>query len=201
LGRWYQEFLVSSSIQRVQRNNHASIELTNRKAKHINYYNPWFLLGSTLVCTANGLYTTFTSSSPDSHWIGFQILQGLGTGFAGQMGLLTVQNELKTRPAVIPVGIATVLFGQYFGTSVIQTIAGTIFHNSLVDKLESKAGLNETGVTILLEAGTLNVRERARDLWPERVGDVLGAYNEAITTVFVSCCPSGAWNTFFMVIC
>ncbi|KAJ0416240.1 MFS general substrate transporter [Aspergillus carlsbadensis] len=152
--------------------------------KHVNYYNPWFLLGSTLVCTANGLYTTFTSSSPDSHWIGFQILQGLGTGFAGQMGLLTVQNELKGRPAVIPVGIATVLFGQYFGTAVIQTIAGTIFHNSLVDGLESKAGLNETGVAVLLEAGTLNVRETTRELWPERVGDVIGAYNGAITTVF-----------------
>ncbi|KAL3444374.1 major facilitator superfamily domain-containing protein [Aspergillus insuetus] len=153
-------------------------------AKHINYYNPWFLLGSTFVCTANGLYTTFTASTPDSHWIGFQILQGLGTGFAGQMGLLTVQNELKTRPAVIPVGIATVLFGQYFGTSVIQTIAGTIFHNSLVDGLESKAGLNETSVATLLEAGTLNVRETAGELWPERVGDVLSAYNGAITTVF-----------------
>ncbi|KAL3494136.1 major facilitator superfamily domain-containing protein [Aspergillus germanicus] len=153
-------------------------------AKHINYYNPWFLVGSTLVCTANGLYTTFTSSSPDSHWISFQILQGLGTGFAGQMGLLTVQNELKTRPAVIPVGIATVLFGQYFGTAVIQTIAGMMFHNSLVDELESKAGLNETGVAILLEAGTLNVRETAGELWPEKVKDVLGVYNRAITTVF-----------------
>ncbi|KAL2846886.1 major facilitator superfamily domain-containing protein [Aspergillus pseudoustus] len=158
-------------------------------AKHIRYYNPWFLLGSTLVCTANGLYTTFTpstptSSTPDSHWIGFQILQGLGTGCAGQMGLLTVQNELKDRPAIIPVGIATVLFAQYFGTSVIQTIAGTVFHNKLVDGLEGKAGLNGTGVAVLLEAGTLKVRETVEDLWPERVGDVVGAYNEAITTVF-----------------
>jgi hypothetical protein len=102
------------------------------------------------------------------------------------MGLLTVQNELKTRPAVIPVGIATVLFGQYFGTSVIQTIAGTIFHNSLIDGLESKANLNETGIATLLEAGTLNVRETAGELWPEKAGDVLGAYNAAITTVFVS---------------
>ncbi|KIA75565.1 hypothetical protein HK57_00668 [Aspergillus ustus] len=158
-------------------------------AKHIRYYNPWFLLGSTLVCTANGLYTTFTpttstSSTPDSHWIGFQILQGLGTGCAGQMGLLTVQNELKDQPAIIPVGIATVLFAQYFGTSVIQSIAGAIFHNRLVDGLEGMAGLNGTGVAVLLEAGTLNVRETAAELWPERVEDVVGAYNEAITTVF-----------------
>ncbi|KAL3459219.1 major facilitator superfamily domain-containing protein [Aspergillus heterothallicus] len=153
-------------------------------AKHLRYYNPWFLLGSTLLCTANGLYTTFSPSTPDSHWIGFQILQGLGTGFAGQMGLLTVQNELKSQPAIIPVGIATVLFAQYFGTAVIQTVAGTVFHNRLVDELENTAGLNATGVAVLLQAGTLRVREAAEEFWPEKVDGVVGAYNEAIMTVF-----------------
>ncbi|KAL2807954.1 hypothetical protein BJX63DRAFT_425005 [Aspergillus granulosus] len=71
-------------------------------------------------------------------FIGFQILQDLGTSFAGKMGLLTVQNELKYRPAIIPIWIATVPFAQHFGTSVLRTIAETIFHNSLVDGLEER---------------------------------------------------------------
>ncbi|KAL4934726.1 major facilitator superfamily domain-containing protein [Aspergillus undulatus] len=125
--------------------------------KYVQYYNPWFFIGSTFLCTASGLYTTFTLSTSSGQWIGFQILQGLGCGFAAQMALLTVQNVLKTKPKIIPIGISTVLFAQYFGSSVMQTVSASIFQNKLVDGLESPAGagLSATDAMILLEAGNL----------------------------------------------
>jgi hypothetical protein len=136
---------------------------------------------------ACGLYTTFTPFSTSSgKWIGFQILQGLGCGFAAQMALLTTQNVLKTRPSIIPVGISTVLFAQYFGSSVMQTVGASIFHNKLVERLESTAGLNAAGVAILLEAGNLNAKKAAVEAFPGRVDAIISAYNDAITTVFVS---------------
>ncbi|KAL2822684.1 major facilitator superfamily-domain-containing protein [Aspergillus cavernicola] len=153
-------------------------------SKHVRYYNPWFFIGSTMLYIASGLYTTLTPFSSSSKWIGFQILQGLGCGFAAQMTLLTVQDVLKTRPAIIPVGISTVLFAQYFGSSVMQSVGASIFHNKLVDGLESGAGLNATGVTMLLDAGNLNVKQTALKAFPDRVDAVITAYNDAITTVF-----------------
>ncbi|KAL2869452.1 MDR family MFS transporter [Aspergillus lucknowensis] len=154
-------------------------------AKRVKYYNPWSILGSALLCIASGLYTTFTPfSTTDAEWIGFQILQGLGCGFAAQMALLTVQNELRNRPAIVPIGISTVLFAQYFGSSVVQTIASSIFRNKLIDGFRGGVGLDETGVAVLLEAGNLKVRETAMELFPEKWEAAIGAYNDAITTVF-----------------
>ncbi|KAL4901520.1 major facilitator superfamily domain-containing protein [Aspergillus multicolor] len=123
---------------------------------HVRYYNPWFFIGSSMLCIASGLYTTFIPSTSSNKWIEFQILQGLGCGFAAQMALVTVQNVLKTQPGIVSVGISTVLFAQYFGSSVMQTVGASIFHNELVRRLESNsgAGLNATGVAMLLDAGT-----------------------------------------------
>ncbi|KAL4945401.1 major facilitator superfamily domain-containing protein [Aspergillus oleicola] len=155
--------------------------------KHIKYYNPFFLLGSTMLCIASGLYTTFTpTSTPAGKWIGFQIIQGLGCGIGAQMTFLTVQNALQSRSEVIPAGISTVLFAQYFGSSVVQAIAGSIFHNELLHELRSGLGLNETDVGVLLSAGNLDVREAAGRVVPnpDGVDQVIGAYNGAITAVF-----------------
>ncbi|KAL3438222.1 major facilitator superfamily domain-containing protein [Aspergillus tetrazonus] len=138
-------------------------------AKHVRYYNPWFFIGSSMLCIACGLYTTLTPFSTSSgKWIEFQILQGLDCGFAAQMALLTIQNVLKTRPSIIPVGISSVLFAQYFGSSVMQTVGASIFHNKLADRLKSTAGLNATGVGILLQAGNLNLKKTAVEAFPWR---------------------------------
>lgn len=104
------------------------------------------------------------------------------------MALLTVQNALKASPSMIPVGISTIMFAQYFGSSVMQTAGAAIFHNKLVTALESGAGagLNGTGVAMLLDAGNLMVKQTALEAFPGRVDSIITAYNDAITTVFVS---------------
>lgn len=140
-----------------------------------------------MLCIACGLYTTLILLSTSSgKWIGFQILQGLGCGYAAQMALLTIQNVLRTRPSIIPVGISSVLFAQYSGSPVMQTVGVSIFHNKLADRLESTAGLNATGVGFLLQAGKLNLKKTAVEAFPGRVDSIISAYNEVITTVFVS---------------
>lgn len=161
--------------------------LTKFSAKFVRYYNPWFLAGSTLLCIATGLYTTFTAFSTSSgHWIGFQVLQGIGCGFAAQMPLLTVQHVLRDKPGHIPLGISTVLFAQYFGSAVMQSISGSIFTNTLVMELLSSAHLSPEQVNLLLDAGNSKVREIASENFPHHLDDVIIAYNDAITSIFVS---------------
>ncbi|KAL7650508.1 hypothetical protein ACMYSQ_010292 [Aspergillus niger] len=153
-------------------------------AKHLRYYNPWLLIGSTFLCITNGLYTTFTVSSTSASWIGYQIFQGLGCGFAAQIPLLTVQLVLKDRPHYVPVGIATVLFTQYFGSAVMQSIGGAIFQNELKRQLQDQASLDYKQIEMLLNTGTLRVREVAVQAFPDRLADIIIAYNKAITTIF-----------------
>ncbi|GAT21354.1 MFS transporter [Aspergillus luchuensis] len=152
-------------------------------AKHLRYYNPWLFVGSVFLCIANGLYTTFTASSSSASWIGYEIFQGLGCGFAAQIPLLTVQLVFKDRPRYIPVGIATVLFTQYFGSAVMQSIGGAIFQNELKKQLQVQASLDHKQIEMLLNAGTLRVREVAVQAFPDRLVDIINAYNKAITTL------------------
>ncbi|EEA28396.1 hypothetical protein TMatcc_003274 [Talaromyces marneffei ATCC 18224] len=154
-------------------------------AKFVRYYNPWFFAGSTLLCIATGLYTTFTAFTTSSaHWIGFQVIQGLGCGFAAQMPLLMVQHVLREKPAHIPLGISTVLSAQYFGSAVMQSIGGTIFTNRLIMELTSSAGLSREQVNMLLGAGNSKVQEMTSQNFPDHLDGVIIAYNDAITSVF-----------------
>ncbi|KAE8163280.1 major facilitator superfamily-domain-containing protein [Aspergillus tamarii] len=153
-------------------------------AKYLRYYNPWLFIGSAFLCIANGLYTTFTVSSTSASWIGYQIVQGLGCGFAAQIPLLTVQLVLKDKPRYVPVGIATVLFTQYFGSAVMQSIGGAIFQNELKRQLQGQASLDYKQIEMLLNTGTLKVREVAVQAFPDRLADIIVAYNNAITTIF-----------------
>ncbi|KAH8898085.1 MFS general substrate transporter [Thozetella sp. PMI_491] len=154
-------------------------------AMRIRYYNPWFFLAPVFMCTANVLYTSFTPfSTPPSHWIGFQVINGIGAGFGMQMTSLAVQLELKNSPDVVPIGIAFVMFLQSLGSTVAQLIAGTIFNTSLREQLVSHAGLNPSQLALLLEGGTKNAREIAAQNFPELLPFILEAYNTAVTRVF-----------------
>ncbi|KAK3349750.1 MFS transporter [Lasiosphaeria hispida] len=154
-------------------------------ALRIKYYNPWFFLAPLFMCTAGALYTQFKAfSTPPSHWIGFQVIQGIGAGFGMQMSSLSVQLELKDSPEIVPVGIALVMLFQYLGATVVQVIAGAIFNGELKDQLASHVGLTGPEMEFLLDGGVRNVREVTEQHFPELLTPILEAYNSAITRVF-----------------
>ena len=142
------------------------------------------------MCTSSALFSTFSvSSTPASHWIGYQVIQGFGTGFGMQMSSLRVQLELKDSPKLVPVGIALVMFVQYLGATVIQVVAGTVFNSVLSSQLRT-VGLTSNQTRLLIKAGIKGIREVAETHFPEQLEPVLEAYNTAITRVFVSCLTS-----------
>lgn len=153
----------------------------------IKYYNPWFFLAPVFLCISSVLFTTFTvSSTPPSQWIGYQVIQGLGTGWGMQMGSLRVQLELKDSPELVPVGVALVMFVQQLGATVIQVIAGAVFSSQLTSQL-GHIDLAPDETSSLLGAGITGVREVAEEDLPRLLDPILEAYNAAITRVFVSC--------------
>jgi hypothetical protein len=138
------------------------------------------------MCTSSALYTQFTAfSTPPSHWIGFQVIQGIGAGFGMQMSSLAVQLELMDSPDLVPVGIALVTFTQYLGSTVLQVIAGTIFNNDLLQQLMWHAGLTSEQTSLLLGGQITKVRQITEQNFPELLEPILESYNLAITTLFV----------------
>ncbi|OCT44541.1 putative HC-toxin efflux carrier TOXA [Cladophialophora carrionii] len=150
------------------------------------YHNPWSFIGMAFMATASSLYTTLDTSTGHAKWITYLVFQGVG-GVAMQSPLLAVQAALASRPQLIPIGISTVAFFQYFGASVFQSIALAIFQNQLVSSLKSHAdGLTQDQVQLLLDAGSGHARRVTLDHFPSKLQPVLWAYNKAITNVFVS---------------
>ena len=82
--------------------------------------------------------------------------------------------------------VSLVLLAQFLSGSVIQSINAAVFTSKLISQLASGAGLDGGQIEALLRAGTARVRETVQRDFPERLENVLGAYNSAITTVFVS---------------
>ncbi|KAI6085989.1 putative MFS transporter [Hypoxylon rubiginosum] len=150
----------------------------------IKYYNPFLFVGPAFMCTAAALYTQFTAfDTPSSHWIGFQVINGLGVGMAQQMPSLTVQLALKDREDLLPIGVALNLFAQYLGATFTQVIGGVVFRSILSQQLV-EAGLSASQIAMLSAAGTANVRATTEQYIPNLLRPVLEAYNTAITSTF-----------------
>lgn len=151
-------------------------------ARVIKYYNPFMFLGPIMMCTAVALYTQFTAfDTPSSHWIGFQVIQGLGVGMAQQMPSLTVQSALEDRPDLLPIGVALNLFAQYLGATFAQVIGGVVFRSILSQELTNHAGLNAQQIALLSAAGTGHVRQTVEQYFPaELLNPILEAYNTAL---------------------
>jgi len=103
-----------------------------------------------------------------------------------QFSTLATQLELKDSLELIPIGIALVMFVQYLGATILQTVAGVIFNRILRGQLTGRVGLTEAEVGLLLEGGIRRIRSIAQKYFPDKLELVVEAYNSAITKVFVS---------------
>ncbi|KAM7219425.1 Major facilitator superfamily domain containing protein [Rhypophila decipiens] len=167
-------------------------------ANKLGYYNPWFFVGSALMCVAAGLYTTFSAfNTSTGQWVGYQIIQGLGVGLTMQVPTLVLQQDLEHSP-LMSIGVSMGLFSQYFGASVEQVIAGSIFNTYLKSRLH-ELSLDDAQIGFLLRAGTINVRRTAEEFLPDMVDELLEAYNFAITRVYFV--PVVACGLAFVVAC
>ncbi|KAJ5150849.1 uncharacterized protein N7482_010101 [Penicillium canariense] len=82
-------------------------------ASKFGHYVPFMWFGPLVLATGGGLYQLVRADSPRGHWIGFQILSGLGYGSCSQMPILAVQVVLS-KPD-IPMGLVMIMFFQMLG--------------------------------------------------------------------------------------
>lgn len=156
---------------------------------YLGYYNPFLLLGSLLCSIGCGLFTTMAIDTASSHWIGYQVVFGLGAGMFIIGPLMAVQTVLSPRNT--PVGIATVSFFQMFGGALFAAISQTIFNEQLAKQLMRH--VPDLDLRALINAGTIGFHKVVR---PDQLAGVLQSYNVALLDPFylaaaasaVSCC-------------
>lgn len=149
----------------------------------VGYYVPPMLLGPVFMSVGAGLITTFTVSSSSAHWIGYQILYGIGLGMGMQQASMTAQTCLPRKD--VSMGVSLMFFGQSFGGAIFVCIAESVFTNNLANALASVAGLDAKAVA---QAGATQLR----DLVPAAdLAVVLVDYNNSLRKAFIvalACC-------------
>lgn len=139
----------------------------------------FMFIGNSIAAIGAGLMTRFVPSSSVGVWVGYQVLSGFGRGITQQQPILAVQQGLE--PTKSPIGVAMVLFGQFFGGGVFLALADTDLSSTLISSIPEYApGAN---VTAIIDAGASGVRDVVT---PEQLPGVILAYNKAVDNVFVS---------------
>ncbi|KAH8692060.1 putative efflux pump antibiotic resistance protein [Talaromyces proteolyticus] len=135
------------------------------------------LIGNSIAAIGSGLMALFTPFSPTGAWVGYQVLSGVGRGITQQQPVLAVQQNLE--PSKIPIGVAMVLFGQFFGGGLFLALAETDLSSSLRSTLPEYAP--DVNATLIFDAGATGVRAVVSI---DQLPGVILSYNKAIINTF-----------------
>ncbi|KAL2144470.1 hypothetical protein VTI28DRAFT_9045 [Corynascus sepedonium] len=158
-------------------------------AQLIGFPSPVMMIGSAFAAVGSGMLSTLSVGEVSSHWIGYQILVGLGLGFGTQQASLAVQTVLADED--IPSGISLIFFGMQLGGSVFVCIAQNLFNQRFIDLVTRAAIPGVDPSTLLLDSGATRITDTVRNE-ADRVR-LLDVYNTALTSTFyVSVAAAGA---------
>lgn len=160
------------------------------------HYVPCLWVGNVIMIVGCGMLSTLDVDSPLSHWLGYQIILGAGTGLGSQVPFLSIQVELKPadtplgckytlRPKTIsqpfPLTVSIIMVGNSLGGAVAISLAQSVFVNSLVKNIIRYApGLNpntitQTGITDIPKLG----------LPPAVLESITQAFARAVQSTFI----------------
>lgn len=112
-------------------------------------------------------------------WAGFQVLIGIGRGLAMQQGITAIQATLT--PAMLPIGSAYVMFIQLIGSTLFISFGQTLFTNQLRTALAHFAPTVDAEQILTVGATAFRTV-----VTPSEASEVVLAYNQALTRIFVS---------------
>ena len=134
------------------------------------------ITSSVIMSIGAGLITTFTPSTGQSKWIGFQALYGLGLGLGMQQASLAAQAVLQRRD--VPTGVSVIMFCQQLGGAVFVSVGENVFTNKLVEGLSSIPNFNPASV---VNVGATELRQYVP---AASLPQVVTAYNGALVTTY-----------------
>ena len=160
--------------------------------QRVGYYMPPMLISPILTTVGAALLYTLTPTSNHSHWIGYQIVYGFGTGMAMQTSTLAAQTVLERSD--ISTGMALNFFGQNLGGAIFVPVAQNIFENYLQMKLKGIAGID---IERIADSGVLDLK---RVVPTAQLPAVTNAFNYSITRALLVALGLSAGTLFAALI-
>ena len=145
----------------------------------------WAPIAGTLV-TAGGmvLLSTMTSDLPVWQMCAYLAVMGLGLGLCMQIFVLVVQNTFPN--SEVGVATSTNNYFRQIGASLGSAIVGSLFTTRLIDLLTERMPAGAGGQT----GGTNSLTPELVHKLPDAIRDVVvGAYNDALTPIFLYILP------------
>ncbi|KIA75590.1 MFS transporter [Aspergillus ustus] len=97
------------------------------------WFQPWFLLGSTIGLAGSALLYTANESTSDARIYGYSILIGFGAGCIVTLCFATAQTQVKQ--IEIPHCVAFMAFAQQGGAALTLAISNSVFLNDALRQL------------------------------------------------------------------
>ncbi|KAK4155625.1 major facilitator superfamily domain-containing protein [Chaetomidium leptoderma] len=141
------------------------------------YVIPYAMSSAIIGSISNGLYSTFSPTTPMSKLAGYQVLNGVGRGLGMQMAILAVQASIS--PDDLAMGNSMVIFMQTLGTAIMLAVSDAIFEAGLESELPKHAPLAD--VAAIVAAGATHFRDIVGE---QDLPGALVAYSLAIDRVF-----------------
>jgi hypothetical protein len=154
----------------------------------LGWWNPFLLFAEVCVCLCGGLLTTIYPNVSGSHWVGYQILGGVGYSLTSNLSHLAMQSSLPQD--LVPLGSSTLLAIISTSCSIFMAIGQAVFQRQLQVNLSGVIPSNL--VEDIIDSGVTSVRSHVD---AAELVAVIEKYSLSVTQVFVSlppCCgPSG----------
>ena len=145
--------------------------------QRIGYYVPAMIVSPLFCSIGAGLLSTLTPNSNTGHWIGYQVIFGVGIGCGFQTSNLAAQTVLP--PSDISIGMSLMTLMQQIGGSIFLAVDQNVLSTKLVQQLSNVAGLD---ANIVLNTGATGLRKVVPD---NVLNIVIDAYNYVLTRIFV----------------
>lgn len=97
------------------------------------YWNLFLIIGAVLGTVGSGLLFTLGVDTPSGHWIGYQIIAGIGLGTSFNVPIIVTQRIVNA--SEVSTATAVILFFQSLGGALIVSAGQSIFQNKLIAKL------------------------------------------------------------------
>ncbi|KAF1963161.1 SGE1 protein [Byssothecium circinans] len=141
-------------------------------------WNPFQVAGAALVTVGSGLLFTLSVTASSGHWIGYQVIAGIGLGMGFNVPIIVTQRIVKA--SEVSTATAVILFFQSLGGALIVAAGQSIFQNELIGKLASTTP--EISPLSIASADATTLR---RLFTPEQLRGILESYVHGISMAFV----------------
>ncbi|KAL8689624.1 MAG: hypothetical protein Q9218_004750 [Villophora microphyllina] len=141
------------------------------------HYVPIMIISSVFGTIGTGLLYTLGVGSSSSHWIGYQVLTGIGIGLGLQIPIIIAQASVE--PEDLSSASALVLFFQTIGGSFFVAAGQAAFENRLIGSLPQNAPTVDPAQVVATGATAL------RDTFsPEQLPGIIASYLSGIHLAF-----------------